>query len=78
MTRLIRITGLLLMGVGALLLLVWLIEPLRFVWPWLRQLPWPIQVGVVLAVIGLLLLSGSLLWERMEDAGQDRSLLKDE
>jgi hypothetical protein len=77
MTRLIRIVGLLLMGVGALLLLVWFIKPLRFVWPWLRELPWPIQVGVVLAAAGLLLLSGSLLWERMEDAEGDKSLLDD-
>jgi len=78
MNRLIRITGFLLMGVGALLLLVWFIKPLRFIWPWLRELPWPIQVGVVLAVAGLLLLSGSLLWERMEDAEKEGSLLKDE
>ena len=78
MIRLIRITGYLLMGVGAALLLAWFIKPLRFVWPWLRQLPWPIQAGFVIAVVGLLLLAGSLLWGRMEDAEQDRALLDDE
>jgi hypothetical protein len=78
MIRLIRIVGLMLMGAGALLLLVWLIEPLRFVWPWIRQLPWPVQVGAAVAAVGLLLLTGSVLWERLEDAEHDKSLLDDD
>ena len=78
MIRLVRIVGLLLMGAGALLLLVWFIKPLRAVWPWLRELPWPIQVGFVIAALGILLLSGSIIWERMEDAEHDRSLREDD
>ena len=78
MIRLIRIVGLMLMAVGALLLLIWFIEPLRFFWPWFRQLPWPIQLGIAIAAAGLLLLSGSIIWERFEDAGEERSLRDDE
>ena len=37
MTRLLRITGFLLIGSGVLVLLVWAIRPLRFVWPWLSR-----------------------------------------
>lgn len=77
MIRLTRIIGLMCMGAGALLLLIWLIKPLRFLWPWLRELPWPIQAGVAIAAIGLLLLSGSILWERLEDAEHDKSLRDD-
>ena len=78
MIKLIRIVGLLLMGVGALLLLVWFIEPLRFVWPWFRALPWPIQLGLGIAAMGLLLLTGTVIWERFEDAGSEKSLRDDE
>ena len=78
MIRLIRIVGLMLMGAGAVLLLVWFIKPLRFLWPWLRELPWPIQVCVAIAVIGLVLLSGSIVWERLEDAEHDKSLRNDD
>jgi len=75
MTRLVRIVGFLLIGAGALVLFVWAIEPLRFVWPWLRGLPWPIQVGLGLAALGILILMGSVIWERYEDRDKDRDLL---
>ena len=39
MTRLLRITGFLLIGSGVLVLLVWAIRPLRFIWPALLALP---------------------------------------
>ena len=78
MIRLIRIVGLMLMVAGAVLLLVWFIKPLRFLWPWLRELPWPIQVGFAIAAIGLVLLSGSIVWERLEDAEHDKSLRNDD
>lgn len=77
MIRLIRIVGFLLIATGALVLLTWLIKPLRFFWPWLRALPWPIQLGVAAAAAGLLLLFGSLIWERLEEREQDRRLLDD-
>jgi hypothetical protein len=78
MIRLIRIVGFLLIVSGALLVLTWLIEPLRFVWPWLRNLPWPIKAGLAAAAAGLLVLFGSLIWERLEERKKDRSLLDDD
>lgn len=74
MIRLVRIVGFLLIGTGGVVLLVWMIEPLRFIWPWLRALPWPIQFGFVISVLGLLILMGSLIWERLEERGGDRDL----
>jgi len=74
MIRLTRIVGFLLIAAGAVTLLTWMIKPLRFIWPWLRALPWPIQLGLGLAALGLVLLLGSLIWERLEEREQDRSL----
>ena len=45
MIRLVRITGFLLIAAGIVVWLTWAIEPLRAIWPWLRQLPLPIQIG---------------------------------
>ena len=42
MTRLLRITGFLLIGTGVLVLLVWAIRPLRHIWPWLLELNYPL------------------------------------
>ena len=75
MIRLVRITGFLFIGVGALLILTWLIEPLQERWVYLLELPLPIRIGLSMAGIGLLILLGSLLWERYEDRENDRSLL---
>ena len=57
--------------------LTWLIEPLRAVWPMLRQLPVPIQIGIALAAAGLLLLLGTLIWERIDERERDRELRDD-
>ncbi len=78
MNRLIRITGFLLIAAGAVVVLTWFIEPLRQLWPWLQQLPLPIQIGFALAGIGLILLLASLLWERWEERDEDRALREDE
>ncbi|NIM49988.1 MAG: hypothetical protein GTN78_22430 [Gemmatimonadales bacterium] len=77
MIRLIRIVGFLFIAAGAVLLVAWLIEPLRFLWPWLRSLPWPVQAGMVAAAVGLLLLMGSLIWERLEEREHDQQLRDD-
>ena len=77
MIRLIRILGFFMILAGALILGLWFIEPLRDVWPWLRALPWPIQLGLVVAAVGFLLLLGSLIWERFEEREQDRELQDD-
>ena len=75
MNRLVRIVGILLAAAGAVICLAWAIEPLRGIWPWLRSLPWPLQLGMALAGTGFLLLLGSLIWERLDDRKQDRELL---
>jgi hypothetical protein len=75
--RLVRILGYLFVGAGAVVLLTWLIEPLRFLWPWLQRLPLALQVGLAAAVVGLVLLLGSLIWERLEDLEKDKELRED-
>ncbi len=77
MTRLLRITGFLLIGGGALVLLVWAIRPLRVVWPALLALPPAIQIGVGAAALGLVVLMGSLIAERIGEREADRKLLED-
>jgi hypothetical protein len=77
MTRLVRIVGFLLIGAGALILASYLITPLRFLWPWFRALPLPIQFGLGAAALGFLLLLGTVFWERLEDRDKDRDLLND-
>lgn len=77
MIRLVRAVGFVLIGAGAVVIAVWSIEPLRFLWPWLLALPWPIRLGLVIAAVGLVLLMGSLIWERLEERDKDRSLLDD-
>ena len=77
MTRLLRITGFLLIGTGALVLLVWAIRPLRHIWPWLLELPLAIQIGIGAAALGLVVLMASLVAERISEREADRQLLDD-
>jgi hypothetical protein len=77
MIRSIRVFGFLLIGVGVLVLLTWVITPLRALWPWFRALPLAIQIGIGVALLGLLVLMGSLIAERIADRERDRSLLED-
>ena len=77
MTRLLRITGFLLIGGGALVLLVWAIRPLRAIWPWLLALPPAIQIGMGAAGLGLVVLMGSLIAERIGEREADRKLRED-
>jgi hypothetical protein len=73
--RVIRIAGFLLISAGVVVLLTWVIEPLRALWPWLLQLPLPVKIGIVAVVLGLIVLFASLIAERWEDRERDRSLL---
>ena len=73
----LRILGFSLMALGALLIIVWFVEPLRAVWPWLQTLPLPIRIGVVLAAIGLTVLMVSLVYERVREREKDKDLLDD-
>ena len=75
MIRLIRILGFMLIGGGAISVVTWLIKPLRFLWPWLRQLPLPVQIGLAAATFGFLLLLGSLIWERLEDHEKEKDMI---
>jgi pilus assembly protein TadC len=75
--RLLRITGVLFIAAGVVVILTWLIEPLRDLWPLFYELPLPIRVGLCLAGLGLLVLLGTLLWERFEEREQDHALRDD-
>ncbi|MDE2762584.1 MAG: hypothetical protein OXQ94_08110 [Gemmatimonadota bacterium] len=77
MTRLLRITGFLLIGAGALVILVWAIRPLRAIWPWLIALPPAIQIGIGVAALGLVVLMASLIAERIGEREADRALRED-
>jgi len=74
MIRFLRIVGFLMIAAGAIVLLTWVIKPLRIIWPWIRAMPLPIQVGVGVAAGGFILLLGSLIWERLEEREDDKSL----
>jgi hypothetical protein len=74
MTSLLRNVGFGLILLGIVLLLFWAIEPLRMVWPWIRGLPLPIRIGVIAAAVGLAVLMGSLISERIRDREADKEL----
>ena len=82
MIQFVRILGGLLMAIGALVILAWLIKPLRQAMPAMydafRSLPGAIQFGLVIAAIGFLLLMSSIIWERLEDRKREGRLLDDE
>ena len=75
MIHTVRVLGIGLMAIGAILLLTWFVEPLRFLWPWFRGLPKPIQFGLGASAFGLLLVIASRVAERVEEREYDRSLL---
>ncbi len=74
---LMRKLGFGLMVLGGVLVIVWAIEPIGFIWPWVRGLPWPLRIGVGAAAIGIAVLFGSLIQERIRDREKDKSLLDD-
>lgn len=82
MIQFLRIVGGVLIVVGALVILTWLIKPLREAWPHLidafRSFPVAVQIGLIVAAIGFLLLFSSIIWERLEDRKREGSSLLDE
>ena len=72
-----RIMGFLLIVSGLLVIITWLIEPLRALWPLLLALPAPVLIGVGVAALGILLLLASLIWERYKERDHDRELRED-
>ena len=81
MIRLLRILGITLIVLGILVILTWLIEPLRDILPmtydWFRSLPPAMQIGLGIAAVGFLLLFSSVVWERLEDRKNEADLLDD-
>ena len=79
MIRLLRILGITLIALGMLVILTWLIEPLRQIVPltleWFRALPLAMQIGLLVAGIGFLLVFSSVVWERIEDKKKEQNLL---
>ena len=65
MAEILRVIGILMMLVGALIAGTWFIEPLRQLWPLLFDLPLPIRIGLGVAATGLLVVFGTVLHERI-------------
>lgn len=74
MNRLLRNLGFGLMVGGAVMILIWAIKPLRLVWPWLLQLPVVLRIGVFAGALGLAVLLGSVIAERISDSEGDAEL----
>ena len=77
MNRLLRNVGFGLIVLGVVLTLVWTIEPLRMIWPWMRGLPLLIRIGVIAAAVGFAVLLGSLISERIRESEADKHLRDD-
>ena len=77
MNRLLRNLGFGLMVGGVVMVLIWAIKPLRMVWPWLLQLPLILRIGVVAGTLGLAVLVGSLISERIRDRKSEEYLKDD-
>jgi hypothetical protein len=65
MTRVLRITGFLMMLAGGLLAASWFIDPLRELWPALLALPLPIRIGLGIAGLGLLIVFATVVHDRL-------------
>ncbi|MDJ0653933.1 MAG: hypothetical protein QNJ40_07260 [Xanthomonadales bacterium] len=74
MIQLLRILGILLVLAGALVLITWVIEPIRKLWPLLLTLPTPVLIGIVVAFVGIVLVLASLIWERWQERDADKQL----
>lgn len=77
MIQLFRIVGFLLILAGGLIVVTWMIEPLRALWPLLLSLPTPVLIGIAVGFAGLLLLLASIIWERVRDQPADKQLRED-
>lgn len=72
MIDVLRITGWMMMALGAVLVGSWFIEPLRELWPLLLDLPLPIKIGLVVSGVGLLVVFATVIHERLR--ADDRTL----
>ena len=77
MNRLFRNMGIGLILLGSVLVLAWAVEPIRLIWPWIRGLPLPLRIGVFAATVGVTVLLGSLVSERIREREADKKLRDD-
>ncbi|MGB0514436.1 MAG: hypothetical protein ACPGJE_06320 [Wenzhouxiangellaceae bacterium] len=66
MNSALRIAGWLMIVLGALLAASWFIGPLRELWPMLLDLPLPIKLGLLVSGLGLLVVFGTVVHDRMQ------------
>lgn len=78
MIQAIRYSGIALVILGTIVLISWSFEPLRALWPVVLALPMPVRLGLLIACVGLAILFGSLIAERLHDRKADRSLRDDD
>ena len=78
MIQAVRYTGIALMMLGIVILISWAFEPIRALWPVVLALPLPVRLGLIVAGLGLAILFGSLIAERLHDRNLDRSLRDDD
>ncbi len=67
MARHLRIVGFVMIAIGAVVLLSYVFDPLRMAWHWFRSMPMPLQVGLAIAAVGLVVLMISLMLEKRRD-----------
>lgn len=74
MVRHLRILGITMIGLGALLLVTYIVKPLDLVWAWFRSMPLPLQIGIAVAAVGLVVLMTSLVVEKRRDSRSEGDL----
>ena len=77
MNKHLRTIGVAMIGIGILVFLSYFLDPLRAALEWFQFLPMPLQIGSVVAGIGLIVLLVSLLQERWIDRHDDAALKDD-
>ena len=77
MIKLFRWMGYLLIAGGCITLVTVVLPSLHKMYLFIRGFSIPVQIGLVAAVLGLLILMASLIWERIQERPIDRSLRDD-
>lgn len=74
MVRGMRIVAVAMMLLGILLIISYIISPLRLLWWWFRHMPFPLQIGFGVAGVGLVILFTTMLFERVANRSYDKEL----
>ena len=73
--RVMRIVAVAFMLLGVLLLVTYVVSPLRVLWSWwYGSLPLPLQIGSAVAAVGLVILLTTMFVDRMMNRGYDKEL----